>query len=241
LVATAYFWQRIAIAVVMIFVASAIAKLVDSRISKKRLAPGAETRYAVLRRTIFATIVFVGVMSALLVIPQVRAVAGGVLASSAVVGLVIGFASQRVIGNAVAGILIALSQPLRIGDEVEVEGVQGVVEEIGLTYTWIRTRDNDRLVVPNQNIASTSIRNSTIRSPLTLAEVTVQVPATADLRALLGSLREEADEAFLTDLGDKATFVVRKWVPGEEHSEAAASDLRLAVADRLKKAGIIGE
>jgi small-conductance mechanosensitive channel len=239
LVAMAYFWQRVAIAVVMIVVASLIAKLVDMRIGKKQLAPGVETRYAVLRRTIFATIVFVGLMSALLVIPQVRAVAGGVLASSAVVGLVIGFASQRVIGNAVAGILIALSQPLRIGDDVEVEGVQGVVEEIGLSYTWIRTRENDRLVVPNQNIASSSIRNSTIRSPLTLAEVTVQVPPSADLHALLEMLREEGDEAWFTDLGDKATFVVRKWVPGEEQSEAAASDLRLAVSDRLKDAGII--
>ena len=48
---------------------------------------------------IVAAIVFVGVLSALLVIPQVRAVAGGVLASSAVIGLVIGFASQRTIGN----------------------------------------------------------------------------------------------------------------------------------------------
>ena len=97
-------------------------------------------------------------------IPQVRAVAGGVLASSAVIGLVIGFASQRTIGNVVAGILIAITQPLRLGDEVEVQGTQGVVEEIGLTYTWIRTRDNDRLVVPNEKLASDTIRNSTIRS-----------------------------------------------------------------------------
>src|SRR3954447_461904 len=172
-----FFWQRVAIAVVMIAVASGIAKLIDLRMGRRELQAGAMTRYRVLRRTVFATVVFVGVFSALLVIPQVRAVAGGVLASSAVVGLVIGFASQRVIGNAVAGILIALSQPLRIGDEVEVEGTKGVVEEIGLTYTWIRTHDNDRRLVPNQNIASTSIRNSTIRATTTLAEITVQVTA----------------------------------------------------------------
>ena len=84
-----------------------LAKLVDWRISRRDLAPGSVTRYRVLRRTIFVGIVFVGVMSALLVIPQVRAIAGGVLASSAVIGLVIGFASQRTIGNVVAGILIA--------------------------------------------------------------------------------------------------------------------------------------
>ena len=89
-------------------------------------------------------IVFVGVMSALLVIPQVRAIAGGVLASSAVIGLVIGFAAQRTIGNLVAGVLIAISQPLRLGDDVEVQGVRGIVEEIGLSYTWIRTPSGDR-------------------------------------------------------------------------------------------------
>lgn len=234
-----YFWQRVLIAAVMIAVAALTAKLVDTRISRRNLPPQAVTRYRVLRRAIFGAIVFVGVMSALLVIPQVRAIAGGVLASSAVIGLVIGFASQRTIGNFVAGILIAFTQPLRIGDEVEVEGGRGVVEEIGLTYTWIRTADNDRLVVPNEKLASDTILNSTIRSPLTLAEVTVQVPATADLRKVLESLKGDGEEVYLTDLADKATFVVRKWVPGEHATEAAASDLRLTVAERLKAEGLI--
>src|SRR5579885_3129072 len=129
----------------MIVVASLVAKLVDWRMSGRRLAPEAVARYRVLRRTLVAGIVFVGVLSALLVIPQVRAIAGGVLASSAVIGLILGFASQRTIGNVVAGILIAVSQPLRLGDEVEVEGGRGIVEEMGLTYTWIRTPDNARL------------------------------------------------------------------------------------------------
>jgi small-conductance mechanosensitive channel len=234
-----HFWQRVAIAAAVVVVAAVIAKLIDRRIAGKELAAGTETRYRVLRRAIVATVVFVGVLSALLVIPGVRAVAGGLLASSAVIGLVIGFASQRVLGNVVAGILIALSQPLRLGDHVEVEGQPGVVEEIGLTYTWLRLPDNDRLVVPNEKIASTSIRNSTIRSERTFAEVSVQVPASADLRALLGSLRELGDEAYVTDLGDRATLSVRKWVPGEGQTEAAASELRLDVADRLKAAGVL--
>jgi small-conductance mechanosensitive channel len=234
-----HFWQRVAIAAAVVVVAAVIAKLIDRRIAGKELAAGTETRYRVLRRAIVATVVFVGVLSALLVIPGVRAVAGGLLASSAVIGLVIGFASQRVLGNVVAGILIALSQPLRLGDHVEVEGQPGVVEEIGLTYTWLRLPDNDRLVVPNEKIASTSIRNSTIRSERTFAEVSVQVPASANLRALLGSLRELGDEAYVTDLGDRATLSVRKWVPGEGQTEAAASELRLDVADRLKAAGVL--
>jgi len=231
-----HFWQRVLIAVGMIVVASVLAKVIDWRISRHDLAPGIVTRYRVLRRTLFASIVFVGVLSALLVIPGIRAVAGGVLASSAVIGLVIGFASQRTIGNVVAGVLIAASQPLRLGDEVEVEGTRGVVEEIGLTYTWIRTRDNDRLVVPNEKIASDSIRNSTIHSSNTLAEASLQVPV-AGLRRTVEALGAEGDEVFVTDLGtDTATVLVRRWVEEEGVADRAASDLRIALAERLEAA-----
>ena len=228
------FWQRVVIAAIVIVAVSLLAKLIDWRISRRHLPPEAVTRYRVLRRTLFAVIVFVGVMSALLVIPQVRAIAGGVLASSALIGLVIGFASQRTIGNVVAGILIAISQPLRLGDEVEVEGTKGVVEEIGLTYTWIRTRDNDRLVVPNERLASEPIRNSTIRSSSTLAEASVQVPIGAKLREVVKALESDGEEVYVTDLaGDKATIVVRTWVSGEGAAERASSELRLKIAERL--------
>jgi len=222
------------IAVGVIVAASVVAKLIDWRISRHDLAPGVVTRYRVLRRTLFASIVFVGVLSALLVIPGIRAVAGGVLASSAVIGLVIGFASQRTIGNVVAGVLIAASQPLRLGHEVGVEGTRGVVEEIGLTYTWIRTRDNDRLVVPNEKIASDSIRNSTIHSSNTLAEASVQVPV-AGLRRTVEALGADGDEVYVTDLGtDTATVLVRRWVDEEGAADRAASDLRIALAERLE-------
>jgi small-conductance mechanosensitive channel len=233
------FWQRALIAGIVIAVTLVIAKLVDWRIGHRELAPGSATRYRVLRQTLVTAIVFVGVVSALLVIPPVRALAGGILASSAVIGLVIGFASQRTIGNVVAGILIAVTQPLRLGDRVTVQGTEGIVEEIGLTYTWIRTRDNDRLVVPNEKLASESIRNSTIRGTETLAEVQVQVPSSSDLRVVVNSLEEDGAEAYVTELGDKATIVVRKRVPREGDTERAESELRLSVAERLQAAGVI--
>jgi small-conductance mechanosensitive channel len=162
------FWHRVVIAAVVIVIAAVIAKLVDVRMARKELAPGAVTRYRVVRRTVMTSIVFVGVLSALLAIPQVRAIAGGILASSAIVGLVIGFASQRTIGNAVAGLLIAFTQPLRLGDRVSVDGSEGVVEEIRLTYTFIRMDDGASLVIPNEKLASDTIVNFTIRGSETV-------------------------------------------------------------------------
>jgi small-conductance mechanosensitive channel len=226
------FWQRAAVAGGMI-AAGAVAKIVDWRISRRSLQPETATRYDVLRRSVMAAIVFVGVLSALLVIPQIRAVAGGVLASSAIVGLVIGFASQRTIGNVVAGILIAVSQPLRLGDDVEVQGVRGIVEEVGLTYTWVRTRSGDRLIVPNEKLASDTIRNSTIRNTEMRVEASVDVP-TVHLRRAVAALGAEGDEAYVSALaGDRATVVVRRWVAGQGEAERAASDLRIALAERL--------
>ena len=144
-----------------------------------------------------------------------RAVAGGLLASSAVLALVVGFAAQRSLGNFVAGLLIAISQPIRLGDRVVYDGDDGVVEEIGLTYTFIRTADHSRLVVPNEKLASDTIRNASIRGRETYAEVIVQVPLSADLDAVVAGLREETGtehegSVFVSALNGTATVTIRR-------------------------------
>src|SRR5688500_8709962 len=140
-------WDRIAIAVAVVVVAALAARLVDHRMSRRSLDPSAATRYRVLRRTISTVIIVLGVLSALLTVPAVRVVAGGVLASTAILGLIIGLAAQKTLSNFVAGILIAVSQPVRLGDLITIDGQSGRVEEIGLTYTFIRLADGARLVV----------------------------------------------------------------------------------------------
>src|SRR3954449_5921878 len=157
-------WHRLVVVGVVLVATAVLARVIDRRIARRELSREAITRYRVLRRGITTAILVVGILSALLVVPQVRAVAGGLLASSAVLGIVIGFASQRTIGNFVAGLLIAFTQPIRLGDRVELENKSGNVEEIGLTYTFIRTDDGARLVIPNEKLASDTIRNSTIVS-----------------------------------------------------------------------------
>src|SRR5918992_2224570 len=115
-------WERGVVVAVVIAAAGLVAKLVDRRMARRELAPEVVTRYRVIRRSVVSVIVFVGVLSALLAIPQVRAIAGGILASSAILGLIVGFAAQRTLSNFIAGILIAFTQPVRIGDRVEITG-----------------------------------------------------------------------------------------------------------------------
>ena len=233
-------WVRIGIALIAIIISFLVAKLVDRRLARRQLAPGTMTRYKILRQSILWSIVFIGVLSALLVIPQVRGIAAGILASSAVIGLVLGFAAQRTIGNFIAGLLIAFTQPIRLGDEIEFAGVRGVVEEVGLIYTWVRTPDADRLVIPNEKLVSETVRNSTIRNDRRLAEITVQVPVESDLQAAVSALQSHADEVVVTRLGENATIAVRRFVEAGVPLARAQSDLRLAVAGELRAAGISG-
>jgi small conductance mechanosensitive channel len=235
-------WHRLAVLGGVLLVTLIVARLVDRRLARRDLPAATITRYQVLRRSVITTIVFVGVLSALLVIPQVRAVATGILASSAVVGIIVGFAAQRTIGNFIAGLLIAFSQPIRLGDRVEIESQMGVVEEIGLTYTFIRLEDNDRLVIPNERIASDTIRNSSIRGRRKLAQVTVQVPLDSDLDAVTGLLREavedERAEVSVAALEDKAQLMVSVWADDEPAAERLESELRLRAHKRLREAGV---
>jgi len=235
-------WQRLLVIVVVVGLALILARLIDRRIMGADRSPEAMTRYRVLRRTVTAGIILIGVLSALLVIPQVRAVAGGLLASTAILGLIIGFASQRTLGNFVAGLMIAMTQPLRLGDWVEVGGVEGAVEEIGLMYTFIRTEDNARLVIPNEKLASDTITNSTIRSAAKFAEVTVQVPPSADLRQLVEDLRTEVpgerDEVFVSSLDGSPTLTLRAWTESEAAAEKFEHELRLRAHARLRERGI---
>jgi len=237
------FWHRIVIAAVVFAVISLVARLLDMVLARRTLAPEAVTRYRVLRRTISVSILVVGFFSALLVVPEVRAVAGGLLASSAVLGVIIGFASQRTLGNFVAGLLIAITQPVRLGDRVTYGGEDGVVEEIGLTYTFIRTQDRARLVVPNEKLASDTIRNSTIRSRETFAEITVPVPLSADLRAVVDAVRAEVAQerdasVYVSALDGNATVTVRAAATSEDDAQELERDLRVRVHGRLRTQGV---
>jgi small conductance mechanosensitive channel len=235
-------WERMSVFGAVLIATLVVARLVDRWFARRDLPPETVTRYRVLRRSATTVIIFVGVFSALLVIPQVRAVAAGILASSAVIGIVVGFAAQRTIGNFIAGLLIAISQPIRLGDHVETEGLTGVVEEIGLTYTFIRTPDNDRLVIPNEKIASDTIRNSSIRSRKKLAQVTVPVPLDRDLDTVIGLLHEAAgdDEASVqvSDIDDRAHLTLSVWASDEPAAEKLANELRLKAHARLREAGV---
>ena len=179
-----------------------IAEIVDRALSRRgrrltaavsggELSPVVATRLRLVRRLVFAVSVLIGVALAASKIPSVSRLATGILASSAVLGLVVGFAARQTLANAIAGILLAMSQPIRIGDLVTFEDQTGEVEDVKLTYTYIRLDDGRRLIVPNERLAQSSIVNHTILDPRTQVEVSVWLPRDADLDRAIELIEDE--------------------------------------------------
>jgi small-conductance mechanosensitive channel len=211
--------------------------------SGRALSPVADTRLRLLRRLIFATIVVIGLGLALAQFPSVKRVATGILASSAVLGLVVGFAARQTLANAIAGILLAVTQPIRIGDLVTFEERTGEVEDVRLTYTYIRLEDGRRLVVPNERLAQSSVENHTVVDPRVRVEVSVWVPPGADVdRALELVAAEEGVDAQVAEVDkDGIRLSATTWAESARRRGAVAARLRAGWLRRLREEGLSSE
>jgi small-conductance mechanosensitive channel len=212
------------------------------------------TRYRLLRRTAEAVILLLGVIVVLWSFDATRSAAQTVLASSAVLGLVVGFAARSTLANFVAGVMIAINQPVRLGDRVAVGDAEGTVEDIGLTYTRLRTPDNRRVLIPNEELANSRVTNMTIIDPVSLAQVRLTLPPAADPTRVRAILDEQAQtvpgrlldrpgpSAAVADVGAEGTvYTIGVWMPDAAQVAAAAATLRERCLARLFDEGLVAE
>jgi small-conductance mechanosensitive channel len=107
-----------------------------------------------------ATIYIIGIGLAISSIPEFRTFTVSVFAGAGVLAAIIGFASQQAISNVISGFFIVIFKPIRVHDIIEMENKQmGIVEEITMRHTVIRNFRNQRIVIPNTIINTTTIIN----------------------------------------------------------------------------------
>ncbi|MET0730710.1 MAG: mechanosensitive ion channel domain-containing protein, partial [Solirubrobacterales bacterium] len=143
----------------------------------------ARTRLRMIRRLVVATIIVIGFAIALAQFDKLNKLATGILASSAVLGLVLGLAARQVLANPLAGILLAISQPIRIGDSVTIEGETGRVDDLTLSNTFIDTGDGRLVIVPNEIVVTNVVVNRSTGDLNAPVKVSLWVPSEADLSA----------------------------------------------------------
>jgi small-conductance mechanosensitive channel len=117
------------------------------------------TRLRILRRLAFVVVFLIVAMLVLGQFTEFKRLATGVLASTALVVAVVGFAAQRTLSNLIAGIQIAVSQPIRIGDRISFDECAGRVTDITLSYTYLDPGDGSSVVIPNQLLVEGTVHN----------------------------------------------------------------------------------
>jgi small conductance mechanosensitive channel len=114
-------------------------------------------------------------------VPGLNKVLGTVLAGAGITALVFGFAAKSTLANLVAGLSLAIYRPIRIGDKVSLENDYGMVEDITLRHTIVRTWENKRLVIPNEKLDNMTVTNHSIIEPRILCPVELGVSYDTDI------------------------------------------------------------
>ena len=215
---------------------------IASAVTRGEINPGLDTRLRFLRRLLYASIILIGVAIALSQFTGLSKIATSVLASGAIAAAVIGFAARQTLANVVAGVMLAITQPLRVGDWVTFEEHYGVVEDVRLNFTILRTAADQRVIIPNERLAAGILRNDTLMSDSIGLDVAIWLPPYVDAERAAGVLRDETQ-------GDVAVAEVVPWgvrlsvggdpVPPPQRAQREA-ELRAQCLRRLRAEGLLG-
>src|SRR5437016_14548294 len=104
--------------------------------------------------------------------------------------LALSLAFQDILKNFIAGIFLLLERPFRIGDEITVDNHTGIVENIEMRATTLRTSDGEQVITPNSLVYTGTIINRT-RYPTRLFTLTAKVPGGVALDGLTDTLKEQ--------------------------------------------------
>jgi len=206
-------------------------------------ARSVHTQTRVLSRTLMTLVGMIGAASILMTFPGVRQIGASLLASAGMAGmagLVAGIAARPVLGNLIAGLQIALTEPLRIGDMLIVDGESGRVEELTGSYVVVRLWDERRLIVPLEWFIQNPFQNWTRSSSELLGTVFLWVdyamplePLREELQRVCRAAPEWDDRLCLLQVTDASERAMQLRVLLSASDAAQTWDLRCRVREAL--------
>ncbi|MFC1494167.1 mechanosensitive ion channel family protein [Thermodesulfobacteriota bacterium] len=215
------------IAAVLIFVIGRYVAILLKKLIQKLLVKSKVEETLV---SFFTSISYVAMMAIVVIVALDRL---GVKTTSFVAiigaaGLAIGLAMQGSLANFAAGVLMIIFKPFKVGDLIEAAGATGVVEEIGIFTTIIKTPDNKEIIIPNGKVTGDNIVNYTSKDKRRV-DIVAGVSYSDDLdkvRTVLEQILSE-DERILKDPApmiavmelaeSSVNFTVRSWVKTEDY------------------------
>ncbi len=194
--------------------------------------------YIVITVAFFTALSFAGVSGQL----------STLLAAAGITGIILGFSAQTVVSNFVSGVFMYFDKPLQIGDAVKVGDAGGVVEDIRILSTRIRSWDGTLIRIPNEKLFNSNIVNL-MRYPARRVDVQVGIAYSADADRAVEIIREVLDAipfvlaepepaVYVSELSDSAVMIsIRAWAPSEKWFDVRTR-IVLDVKKALDEAGI---
>ncbi len=177
---------------------------------------------------------------------------GTLLASLGIVGLAVAFALQSSLGNIFGGISLIMDKSIRVGDRIKLEsGESGIVDDVGLRSTKIKTWDNQIIVVPNGKLADSKIINYLHRGEKRVRVVVefgvvygsnldkVKKTIIPELKKIKECLKYPAPEAYFKEMSDfSLNFQAKFWVSDVSKAHMAKQEANINIYNALNKARI---
>ena len=220
------FATDILICVVIYYVGRWIVGYVDRLLNKLFTKRDVEVSIAKFARSVVRAIFYIGIAFAIL--NQLGIQTTSFLAIFASVGVGVGMAMSGTLQNFAGGVMVLLTRPFKIGDYVQMQGVEGTIKEIRLFNTTINTVDNKMIIVPNGNIVSNIINNFSAEDVRRVdwtfsisygddydtAKATILELLAADERVM----KEPAPFVALSQMADSSiNIVVRVWTKASDY------------------------
>ena len=157
-------------------------------------------------------------------------------------GLAIGLALKDSLANIASGVMLIVLRPFHAGDQVQIAGLEGVVESVRIFQTKMFTGDGREIILPNSQITSAPIVNYTVRGERRI-ELSVPMAFGEDLPALRAALLQlaktnarvkatPAPEVVVSALGEgTVTLQLQAWVASRDYAQVKSDLLEAALVD----------
>ncbi len=233
--------------VVIVVMASAtvIAKLITTNLRRALIDKMKRDQLELMLKVIYFGIIIVAFIA---VLPALGLDLSGLLVAGGITGIVLGFASQSVVANLVSGIFLISEKPIKIGDQVNIDGVAGFVEDVNILSTIIRTYDGLYVRIPNEKVFTSNITNYVAHIARRF-EYVVGIRYSDDAEKAIEIIKRIIEEhpfalknpepvVFVDNLGDSSVnIVVRIWAPSTEWY-SVKMELLWKIKTELEKNGI---
>ena len=217
-------WLNLIFAGLIFFAALLTSKLVNIQLRRALKDKMGKENLEILSKIISYGIMLIAIIW---ILPTIGMEPSGLMVAGGIVALAVGFASQSIIGNLISGLFLMGERPVKTGDLVEIAGNMGVVEDIQIISTSIRTLDGLYIRIPNETVFTSSITNFSA-NPVRRFELAIGISYADDANQAIKIIKEIAAEhplilinpppqVFVDALGDSSVdLIARFWSPTSE-------------------------